>query len=142
MTAASIAYAPSDAIDPVDVFIARCAAQAKLYAAGEFDQQEAVDVLQTAAERDGLVKALGQDRVQQIMANAFRPVREALGDFDIVLDAPISRQSHATSASRKARSRPFAMRCARTALRRCNARARKTALPSYRSHNWKRLSCA
>ena len=36
--------------------------------------------------RDGLVAKLGQDRVQQIIADAFRPVREALGDFDIVPD--------------------------------------------------------
>ena len=51
---------------------------------GELELQEAVDELQFAAVRDGLVRKLGQDRVQQIISDAFYPVREALGDFDIV----------------------------------------------------------
>ena len=72
-------------IDPVDIFVARCVARAKLYAAVEFELHEAVDVLQAAAERDGLVAALGQDRVQQIMADAFAAVRD---DLDVVPDAP------------------------------------------------------
>ena len=70
--------------DLLDVFVARCAARATLYAAGELELQEAVDELQFAAVRDGLVRKLGQDRVQQIISDAFYPVREALGDFDIV----------------------------------------------------------
>ena len=35
------------------------------------DMQPAVDGLQAAAERTGLVDELGQDTVQQIMAEAF-----------------------------------------------------------------------
>ena len=69
--------------DPLDVFVARCSARAKLYAAGELELQHAVDELQFAAVRYGLVHKLGQDRIQVIIADAFRPVREALGDFDI-----------------------------------------------------------
>jgi hypothetical protein len=37
---------------------------------------EAVDELQAAAERDGLVDWLGQDTIQAIMAEAFREVQE------------------------------------------------------------------
>ena len=74
--------------DPLDVFVARCVARAKLHAAGEIELQEAVDELQFSAVRYGLVAKLGQDRVQAIIADAFHPVREALGDFDVVPDAP------------------------------------------------------
>ena len=57
------------------VFTARAEARALLWQAGEFDLPEAVDVLQTAAERDGLVTLLGQDAVQEIISKAFGAVR-------------------------------------------------------------------
>jgi hypothetical protein len=62
-------------IDPVAVFTLRCWARAELYTACEFDLAEAVDVLQRDAERDGLVAALGQDVVQEILRDAFAKVR-------------------------------------------------------------------
>ncbi len=62
-------------IGPLRVFIARCEARALLWQAGEFDLHEAVDVLQAAAVRDGLVAGIGQDAVQAIMAKAFEAVR-------------------------------------------------------------------
>jgi hypothetical protein len=61
--------------DPLDVFELRAWARARLWQAGEFDLHEAVDVLQHAAERDGLVAKLGQDAVQAIIAEAFGRVR-------------------------------------------------------------------
>ena len=61
---------------PLAVFVARAEARAMLWAAGEFDLHEAVDVLQAAAERDGLIATLGQDRVQQILRDAFHQFRE------------------------------------------------------------------
>jgi hypothetical protein len=64
-------------IDPVLVFALRCWARATLWQAGEFNLQEAVDVLQYDAERDGLVAQLGEDCIQGIIAGAFRRVREA-----------------------------------------------------------------
>jgi hypothetical protein len=58
--------------DPVDVFRARCRAQATLVAAGDLDLIESVDELQAAAERVGLVTKLGQDRVQAVISEAFQ----------------------------------------------------------------------
>lgn len=55
----------------VDIFAARCEARAILYAVGELELHEAVDVLQDAA-RTGLVAVIGQDAVQDIIADAFR----------------------------------------------------------------------
>jgi hypothetical protein len=63
-------------VDPVEAFRARAEARAMLYAAGEFDLHEAVDELQFDAERDGFVVLIGQDEVQRIMSEAFRPFRE------------------------------------------------------------------
>jgi hypothetical protein len=62
-------------VDPVLVFALRCWARATLWQAGEFDLQEAVDVLQHDAERDGLVAQLGEDCIQGIIASAFGSVR-------------------------------------------------------------------
>lgn len=50
--------------------------RALLWQAGEIDLHDAVDELQAAAVRDGLVTLLGQDAVQQLMAEAFRKLRE------------------------------------------------------------------
>jgi hypothetical protein len=63
-------------IDPVVVFRARCQARALLFAEGELDLHEAVDVLQADAVATGLVGSIGQDAVQAIMADAFGPVRK------------------------------------------------------------------
>jgi hypothetical protein len=58
-------------IPAIAAFVARCEARAILYAVGEFDLHEATDVLQEAATRTGLVTAIGQHAVQEIMAAAF-----------------------------------------------------------------------
>ena len=57
------------------IFKERCEARAILFATGEYDLHDAVDVLQTAAEASGLVDEIGQDAVQTIMAEAFGRVR-------------------------------------------------------------------
>jgi hypothetical protein len=57
------------------MFIARAEARAVLWQAGEFELQEAVDVLQAAAEASGLVDEQGQDAVQAIIAKAFGAVQ-------------------------------------------------------------------
>jgi hypothetical protein len=72
---AAVRHVLPGSIDLVTVFEMRCWARAHLYAAGEFDLHEAVDQLQRDAARDGLVAALGQDRVQEMMASAFAAVR-------------------------------------------------------------------
>ena len=77
MTAAARKRAePAARPSALEVFIARAEARALLWQAGEFDLHQAVDELQAAAERDGLVTLLGQDEVQRLMAEAFRKVRE------------------------------------------------------------------
>jgi hypothetical protein len=66
-------------VDLLDAFTERAGARAFLWAIGEFDMPEAVDQLQHDAERDGLVRRLGQDGVQAILARAFKafvPYRE------------------------------------------------------------------
>ena len=59
----------------VDVLEARAWARAHLYSAGEIDLHEAVDVLQHWVVASGLVTAIGADRVQQILSDAFARVR-------------------------------------------------------------------
>jgi hypothetical protein len=58
-------------VDPVAAFRLRCEARAYLVSIGDIDLHEAVDVLQLAAERDGLVDLIGQDQVQQLISDAF-----------------------------------------------------------------------
>ena len=77
MTAATARAYPAARPSALEVFIARAEARALLWQAGVFDLHQAVDELQTVAERDGLVTLLGQDAVQQIISEAFRKVREA-----------------------------------------------------------------
>jgi hypothetical protein len=62
-------------VDPLLCFVARAEARALLWQAAEIDLHEAVDELQAAAERDGVVAQIGQDAAQQIMAHAFGAVR-------------------------------------------------------------------
>jgi hypothetical protein len=52
-------------------FVIRSWARAYLYGNGELSLHEAVDVLQQQAESSGLVKHLGQDVVQALMAVEF-----------------------------------------------------------------------
>ncbi len=58
-------------LDPLTVFKARAEARAILWEACEYELHEAVDVLQADAVSTGLVARLGQDAVQQILADAF-----------------------------------------------------------------------
>jgi hypothetical protein len=75
MTAA-LDHRDTAALDPVEVFHARCEARALLWKVGALDLCEAVDKLQADAERDGLVDKIGADRVQSILADAFARVCE------------------------------------------------------------------
>jgi hypothetical protein len=70
----------------LDAFIERADARALLWSIGEIELQEAVDKLQHDAERCGLVDMIGQDRVQQIISDAFRPYREGASFNDVVDD--------------------------------------------------------
>jgi hypothetical protein len=80
MTAAAPAQAFAEPpVDLLTVFAERASARAFLWAIGEFDMPEAVDPLQHDATRDGLVRRIGQDAVQAMLANAFAafaPYRE------------------------------------------------------------------
>jgi hypothetical protein len=78
MTAAARAINTSaGAVNALDVLELRAWARAYLWHAGLYELAEAVDVLQHDAERDGLIVRIGQDAVQQIIANAFAPFWEA-----------------------------------------------------------------
>jgi hypothetical protein len=56
---------------PLDVFRERCEARCLLVSNGFMDLQTAVDELQEAAVRQGLVKTHGQDEIQWILSEAF-----------------------------------------------------------------------
>lgn len=71
-------------------FQLRCEARAYLYAIDELDLHEAVDVLQADAVEWGLVDALGQDRVQALMADAFRQVRKSEPPDRLSVESPAS----------------------------------------------------
>jgi hypothetical protein len=75
MSAALAAIAERQ-VDPLDAFTERAWARAFLWSAGEYSLHEAVDALQAAAIRSGLIRRVGQDEVQRIMAAAFAPYRE------------------------------------------------------------------
>ena len=64
-------------IDPLVVFCELASTRAYLWSVCEYELAEAVDALQANAVRNGLIGRVGQDAVQQIMADAFRPYREA-----------------------------------------------------------------
>ena len=66
---------PAARPSPLAVFTARAEARALLWRCLEFNLHEAVDVLQLAAERYGLIATLGQDAVQEIISKAFGVVR-------------------------------------------------------------------
>jgi hypothetical protein len=65
---------PTAVPSALEIFIARAEARALQWQAGEFDLNTAVDELQAAAERDGLVDQISQDKVQAIIAEAFAKV--------------------------------------------------------------------
>jgi hypothetical protein len=70
--------APSTAsakANPIDMLGARAEARAFLFAIGELELHQAVDVLQHDAVENGLVDQIGQDKVQDILAAAFAAVR-------------------------------------------------------------------
>ena len=74
--ARSTATSERGAVSPADIiFIARAEARALLWQAGEFELQDAVDVLQASAEATGLIAEIGQDAVQAIIAKAFGAVQ-------------------------------------------------------------------
>jgi hypothetical protein len=72
MTKCATTPAPS----PLDVLELRAWARSYLYSIGELELHEAVDILWHDAERDGLVEEIGEDQVQQILADAFAPYCE------------------------------------------------------------------
>jgi hypothetical protein len=63
-------------VDLLDAFTERAGARAYLWAIGEYEMAEAVDQLQYDAKRDGLIERIGQDAVQQILADAFAPYQQ------------------------------------------------------------------
>jgi hypothetical protein len=65
--------------DPIEVFRERCEARALLFVHGQMSLHEAVDRLQAAAERGGLIDCIGQDEVQAVMSAAFAAVRKPTG---------------------------------------------------------------
>jgi hypothetical protein len=73
-------------VDPVKVFTARAEARALLWAEGAVDLHTAVDELWVAAESEGLVKQLGADAVQRILADAFAPARDDMLLVDLLDD--------------------------------------------------------
>jgi hypothetical protein len=60
---------------PLDTFIERAEARGLLWSIGELDLSEAVDALRAFAVSCGLVNMIGQDRVQQIITDAFVGLR-------------------------------------------------------------------
>jgi hypothetical protein len=83
MTAAARKLAAK--LSALEIFIARAEARAMLWAADEISLH-AVDELWHAAERDGLVAELGADKVQQILADAFAPVRDDLAVRNLTVE--------------------------------------------------------
>ena len=67
---AQLRHEPQD-LDLLDVFCARCEARALLVSHGQMQLHDAVDGLQAAAVAQGLIAAVGQDAIQQVMAHAF-----------------------------------------------------------------------
>lgn len=59
----------------IEIFRERCWARALLWCSGCLDLHQAIDELETAAAEYGLVKEIGHDAVQKIMADAFEQRR-------------------------------------------------------------------
>lgn len=62
----------SATVESSRAFVARAEAKAMLVDLNMMGLLEAVDELQEAAERDGLIARLGQDAVQSMISQAFR----------------------------------------------------------------------
>lgn len=77
-------------IDLRDAFIDRAWACAYLWAVGEYNLHEAVDVLQHDAECNNLFDRIGQDAVQKILSDAFAPYHshEDAADYEASIAAP------------------------------------------------------
>jgi hypothetical protein len=88
MTTAA-AHKPAARPSALAIFTARCEARALLWAVGEIDLHPAIDELWAAAVRDGLVRELGADRVQRILADTFAPVRVDLSSANAESDDAI-----------------------------------------------------
>ena len=71
----SVTRARPRLIDAATVLKARAEARALLYYAAELTLHEAVDALQESAVASGLVAEIGQDAVQQVIADAFAVIR-------------------------------------------------------------------
>ena len=72
-------------------------ARALLWQAGEMSLHEAVDWLQAFVVSSGLVDQIGQDEVQNIMAEAFMAVRDDYGPELEITPTPEQRSQLATS---------------------------------------------
>jgi hypothetical protein len=66
----------------IDVLEIRAQIRAFLWREYQLELQEDVDELQAYAERSGLVREIGQDRVQEIMAAPFARYREMIEPDD------------------------------------------------------------
>jgi hypothetical protein len=87
MTARPALADPGAAPGARQIFELRAWARAYLFAIGEYDLHQAVDVLQRDAERDGLIAApIGQDEVQAILAGAFGGVRDDNAEVPVADD--------------------------------------------------------
>jgi hypothetical protein len=73
-------------VDLVDAFTDRAGARAYLWSIGQYELHEAVDELQFDAKLSGLIKCIGQDAVQQIMAAAFEPFWDRQAEESILPD--------------------------------------------------------
>lgn len=84
-----------DDVAPLLVLQARAEARAILFAAGELTLQDAVDGCQQYAEASGLLAEIGQDKVQEIMAQAFAPIQVP----DLIEEATHMRAAASTIAA-------------------------------------------
>jgi hypothetical protein len=66
----------SHCVKVTESFAALCQSRAMRYGAGELSGQDAVDWLYDWAFTRNLIDAIGDDAVQAIIADAFRPYRE------------------------------------------------------------------
>ena len=84
---AGVRDVPAVLVDLAAAFEFRCWARARLFAEGELTLHEFVDQLQADTIGTGLVAALGQDAVQEVMSAAFGRVRTKPTAWDIGVDA-------------------------------------------------------
>ena len=82
--------------------------RAALFAAGELELHQAVDLLQDIADVTALVAAMGQDWVQATMAAAFAAVRDDVSDDqrDAAGQFPPAEEEGADAAGHRVRPSP------------------------------------